>query len=95
MPGLTSVTTIWRWGGSTAYATLSEARSSETLRRRRTTPPPGSVKGTTTARRTSGSSVKVFSASVSPSSVSVSEKVCGSGEKFAIDMNACELNVPK
>ena len=42
-----------------------------------------------------GSRVSVLSASVSPSSVSVSEKVCASGEKLAIDMNACVLNVPK
>ena len=95
MPWLTSSTSIVRGGGMTANATLSVSRSSDTSRRARRTPPPRSENGTTTARRTSGSSVRVFSASVSSSRVSVSEKVCGVAEKFATERKAWELYVPK
>ena len=91
LPGLTRSTEMARGGGSTAYATLSDSRSSETFSFARTTPPPGSENGTTTARRTAGSSVRVFSARFSPSRVSVYVNVCGSVEKLATERNACVL----
>ena len=79
MPGLTSVTAILRGGGSTAHATLSEARSSSMCRRAATAPPPLCAKGSTTERRTLGSSVTDFSASVRPSTSSEKSNVCDSG----------------
>ena len=79
LPGLTSVTAILRGGGSTAHAMLSAARSSLTCSRAATAPPPLWLNGSTTERRTLGSSVTDFSASGLPSTSSVKSKVCGLG----------------
>ena len=77
-PALTRRTSIFRGGGSTAYATLSAARSSSILRRAVTVPPPPWLNGNTTERRTAGSSLTSFSASVWPSTSSPNVNVCGS-----------------
>ena len=76
MPGLTSITAIFRGGGSTAHAVLSVARSSRTSMLAFTTPPPVWLKGSRSERRTFGSSVTVLSAIALPSTASVNVKVC-------------------
>ena len=78
LPGLTSVTAILRGGGSTAHATLSLARSSLMCSRAATAPPPLWVNGSTTERRTLGSSVTDFSASERPSTSSEKSNVWAS-----------------
>jgi hypothetical protein len=72
------VTAILRGGGSTAHAVLSATRSSLRCSRAVTAPPPLWLNGSTTERRTLGSMVTDFSASLRPSTSSEKSKVWAS-----------------
>ena len=63
---------------------------------RRTTPPPGWLKGSTTARRTLGSRVeRLLGEGLVVQRERERERCTASGEKFTIDMKACESKRPE